>query len=119
MSDTLAGETAAPAGVPDPTAAPLGGGMRGVARSAWFGLWAQAVDKLTPVALDLQQQLILGGVELVVHQIAHRMAIDRSQEITGLDASQIGGTAGRHLAHPSIQFWHDVMCISVYLAGST
>jgi PST family polysaccharide transporter len=53
VSETLAGETAAPAGVPDLTAAPLGGGMRGVARSAWFGLWAQAVDKLTPVALVL------------------------------------------------------------------
>jgi O-antigen/teichoic acid export membrane protein len=53
VSENLSGETAAPAGIPDPTAAPRGGRMRRVARSAWFGLWAQAVDKLTPVALVL------------------------------------------------------------------
>ncbi len=58
------------------------------------------------VALDAQRQLVLGGMELVVHQVAHGTSVDGAQQVARLDAGEVGGAAGYDLAHPSIELRH-------------
>ncbi len=58
------------------------------------------------VALDAQRQLVLGGMELVVHQVAHGTSVDGAQQVARLDAGEVGGAAGHDLTHPSIELRH-------------
>ena len=53
MSDSLPEEESAPAGLPNPLIAERDRTVERIARSVWYGLLAQAADKLLPVVLVL------------------------------------------------------------------
>src|SRR6266567_5303689 len=68
------------------------------------------------LALKTNHQLFVSNIEAVIDQVANRVTVNGTNQISRLETCPVGRTFGHNLTHPSIHFWHS--SISSRLQGA-